>query len=259
MGRKDGTGRIQRTDRTAARGRRRRRSAEEARRVILEAAERRLLRGGPESIRLQDIAADVGLSHPAILHHFGSREGLLTALVEHGLGGLQTQLLAGWPSRRVPDVSGTFDRFFRVAEERGYARLVAWLVLSGRAVAGRAGTMRAATERVHGGHARARQRLGMTAPPFEESQFIALLLTLLVFGDALFGPFFRRSLGLKSDAATARRFRAWVARRAELQSPSVMRAGVRRRQHTADLAPAISAAGERSAPRRRGRRAVPEP
>ena len=38
-----------------------RRTKEEAQRVILDAAEERLAKGGPEALRLQDIAADVGV------------------------------------------------------------------------------------------------------------------------------------------------------------------------------------------------------
>ncbi|HQT67468.1 MAG: hypothetical protein B7Z78_03890 [Rhodospirillales bacterium 20-60-12] len=60
--------------------RRIRRTAEEARRIILDAAELRMAKVGPGGLRLQDIAADIGLSHPVILHHFGSREGLVHAL-----------------------------------------------------------------------------------------------------------------------------------------------------------------------------------
>ena len=56
-------------------GKRIRRTAEEARRLILDAAEKRLAQQGPEGLRLQDIARDIGISHPAILHHFESREG----------------------------------------------------------------------------------------------------------------------------------------------------------------------------------------
>ena len=52
-----------------------RRTKEEAQRVILDAAEERLANGGPEALRLQDIAADVGISHPAILHHFEAVTG----------------------------------------------------------------------------------------------------------------------------------------------------------------------------------------
>jgi len=64
---------------------RRRRSAAETRDAILEAAERRLLDKGPEAIQLQEIAADAGISHPAILHHFGSREGLVEAMILRGI------------------------------------------------------------------------------------------------------------------------------------------------------------------------------
>ena len=60
--------------------RRRRRTAAEARAEILDAAEARLREGGPEAMRLQEIAADVGISHPTILHHFQSRDGLVRAL-----------------------------------------------------------------------------------------------------------------------------------------------------------------------------------
>ena len=58
-----------------------RRTPEEARRLILEAAQARIASTGPDGLRLQDIAADAGLSHPTILHHFGNREGLVRELV----------------------------------------------------------------------------------------------------------------------------------------------------------------------------------
>ena len=52
--------------------RRVRRTAEAARAAILEAAEKRLAEAGPAGIRLQGVAADVGVSHPTVLHHFCS-------------------------------------------------------------------------------------------------------------------------------------------------------------------------------------------
>ncbi len=36
--------------------------------------------GGPAGLRLQEVAKAAGVSHPTILHHFGSREGLIQAL-----------------------------------------------------------------------------------------------------------------------------------------------------------------------------------
>ena len=80
-----------------------RRTAEEAHRRILDATERRLIDGGPEAVRLQDIAADVGISHPGILHHFGSRERLLAALAKRAIGNLERELLAILATRREGD------------------------------------------------------------------------------------------------------------------------------------------------------------
>src|SRR4029077_1288982 len=95
-------------------------------------AERRLLAGGPEAIRLQEIAADAGISHPAILHHFGNREGLVEAMVIRGVTNLQAQFLEGWPSAKEPDIEGVFERFFEATSRRGMARLLAWLILCGQ-------------------------------------------------------------------------------------------------------------------------------
>lgn len=73
-----------------------RRSAAEARQRILEVAQRELLRVGPEALRLTDLARQLGLSHPAILHHFGSREGLVAAVVQHSMHALTQQLMAAF-------------------------------------------------------------------------------------------------------------------------------------------------------------------
>src|SRR5688572_20963460 len=70
-----------------------RRSADEAQRVILDAAEQRLAQVGPAGLRLQEVAADAGIAHPTILHHFGSREGLIHAVVQRALGALYTDVM----------------------------------------------------------------------------------------------------------------------------------------------------------------------
>ena len=57
-----------------------RRRPEEAKALILDAAEASMKAGGPAALRLQDVARAAGVSHPTILHHFGSREGLVRAL-----------------------------------------------------------------------------------------------------------------------------------------------------------------------------------
>jgi AcrR family transcriptional regulator len=208
-------------DRTATR---RRRSAAETRSAILEAAERRLLGGGPEAIRLQEIAADAGISHPAILHHFGSREGLVEAMVLRGIAKLQGQFLEGWPSAKEPDIEGVLDRFYEVASCRGIARMLAWLILSGQGNRTMTpGVFKPAAERMHAGRVRRAPNQGGRSPELEETMFAATHLFILVLGDSLFGPSVRRAIGLGSSADMTRRYRRWLSKvveRMESRRPS---------------------------------------
>jgi AcrR family transcriptional regulator len=190
------------TRRTAPR---RRRSAADMREAILKAAEQRLLNGGPEAIRLQEIAADVGISHPLILHHFGSREGLVEALVIHGFERLQGQFLEGWPSLKQPDIAGVMERFYDVASRLGVARLLAWLTLSGKPI--EADLLLPAAERMHAGRVRRAAAAGRRPPDKDETLFAASFLAILALGDALFGPAVRKAMGLGSSAASTQRFR----------------------------------------------------
>jgi AcrR family transcriptional regulator len=52
------------------------------RRQLLEALFEEFARGGIGDRSLRDVAAAVGTSHRMLLHHFGSREGLIIAIVE---------------------------------------------------------------------------------------------------------------------------------------------------------------------------------
>src|SRR5262245_4808001 len=71
-----------------------RRKPDEARRLILDTAEARLREGGPAALVLKEIARDAGISHPTILHHFESREGLVQALLARGMDRLESALVA---------------------------------------------------------------------------------------------------------------------------------------------------------------------
>lgn len=196
---------------------RRRRSAEEAKRAILDAAELRFAARGPEGIRLQEIARDVGVSHPAILHHFGSREDLVRAVIDRAMGALREELLASL-DREDPseiDTAALLERVFETLGGHGQARLMAWLALSGderrgaRRDAG-APLVREIAENVHARRVALHAAEGRRAPPFEDSLFAILLTSFALLGDAVLGETTRRSSGL--DEGAARRFRTWFAR-----------------------------------------------
>ncbi len=193
-----------------AEGRSRRRSGEETRRRILDAAEKRLTEGGPEAIRLQEIAADVGISHPAILHHFGSREGLVLALEARAMERLRDELLAA----RDATNEDIFDRVFETLGQRGHARLLAWTVLSGLArdeAVDEIGMLKQLADAEHEVRAERARRAGRPAPSYEDTVFGVRLAAVALFGDALLGPMLTRSAGLGDDAQVRTRFRRWLA------------------------------------------------
>jgi AcrR family transcriptional regulator len=94
------------------------------RRVVKAAAE-----GGLARRSLRDLAAQVGTSHRMLIHHFGSREGLLTAVVEaverdqnERLGGLPDDaaaaIRANWRRTSVPSL-WPIERLFFECYARG--------------------------------------------------------------------------------------------------------------------------------------------
>jgi len=193
-----------------------RRSADEARRLILDAAEKRLREGGPEAIRLQDIAADVGISHPAILHHFTSRDGLTQALEERAMRRLEAELVEVISSQpaRGDAVVDVIERAFATLGDAGHARMLAWRVLQIERPDPSVGPtlLRALTDLVHARrveHAKAERR----APPgAQDTEFVVRLAAAAMLGDGIFAPFLDASFGRANDPARQRRFREWFAR-----------------------------------------------
>jgi AcrR family transcriptional regulator len=194
-----------------------RRSAEEAQRLILDAAEKRLREGGPEAIRLQDIARDVGISHPAILHHFASRDGLTEALERRAMARLEAELVESLSSQ--PAVGDTavavIERAFATLGDAGHARMLAWRVLQlphpddpnepQR-------LLRALADVVHARRVAVAEAEGRTPPSAHDTEFVVRLAAAAMLGDGIFAPFLDASFGRANDPARQHRFREWFAR-----------------------------------------------
>jgi AcrR family transcriptional regulator len=189
-----------------------RRTAEDARREILDATEAMLRELGPAGIRLQQIAEDVGVSHPAILHHFGSREGLIEAVVHRAVERLEADLIdaiASTPPSDRPLGADLIDRAFDVLVTGGHARVASWLLLSGHWNPGES-RMRIIARAAH----ERRLELEGAATPaatLEDTTFRMILVALTIFGEAIAGNALRHSAGL-TDAGAADRFRQWLVR-----------------------------------------------
>jgi AcrR family transcriptional regulator len=186
-----------------------RRTPEEARRLILEAAQTRLATTGPEGLRLQDIAAAAGISHPLILHHFGSREGLVRALTREAAAELRDKLVAAMASSEY-SVEQLLDRVFDTFRD-GLAQRLAWLATidAGEGTEGNRMIMRDIADTLH--DRRTATALPGTAITREDTDALIHLVATAALGDALFGAQLHRSAGLPPTSETDRGFRLWLA------------------------------------------------
>src|SRR5690242_9071709 len=172
-----------------AAGRRVRRTPEEARRLILDAAEASMASKGPAGIRLQDVARAAGLSHSNVLHHFGSRAGLIEALNRRTVEELKSVLLGVMEAAHssTEDIIGPAFAAYR----NGLAERTLWALQAPARYGAR--TLPVFDEIVEALHAR---RLSAASPRGSidkaHTRAIVHLTTIAAFGDALIGARLRR-------------------------------------------------------------------
>lgn len=200
--------------RSASAPKRLRRSREEARAAILEAAAKHLREGGPDAVRVQHVAADVGVTDAAVHHHFGSREGLLRALLREAGRRLRAELRAA-----LEEWDGETEGLQRIAEliadvyvDQGHARLALWLALSGVESTGQ-GLFAPLVDAVQQTRLRAVRVSGGPRPRRSDAQYDVALMNVALAAEPLFGPPFLRSVGLPDDAEAEDRFRRWLVAR----------------------------------------------
>ena len=178
-----------------------RRPAPEARAHIVSVAREQVLDKGPSALRLKEVAEAAGVSHPTVLHHFGSREGLIRAVVDDAMGRLDDELEEILSTSTELDPSPIVDAMTRVMTDGGYARLIAWLALSSTDGSIPGGRVSQVIDAVHA--ARLRLAPKDTPPPtVEDSAFLSMLVTYAMVGEAIIGPGMRRNCGL--DVPNAR-------------------------------------------------------
>lgn len=180
---------------------RRRRSAESAQSDILAAAQELLLEEGPSGLRLQRVAERVGMTHPGVLHHFGSVEHLLEVLSQRTAREVRDDVLAVLKPGAAtdPDARNRLDDALERLADPGRGRLLAWLVSSGRSPFPPEDER--GLEEVVTGFQRA---AGGTRETFA---FVVEFAVLASLGDALFGAAIRKRMGAEGSPEEARSFR----------------------------------------------------
>ncbi|MEM9572842.1 MAG: helix-turn-helix domain-containing protein [Pseudomonadota bacterium] len=101
-----------------------RRSPEDAKQLFLNCAQSLLVEEGLRGVQMRAVARRAGVTDAAIAHHFGNREGLLSALMEHVVSQVRDairSLVAKWTDRNadigalIEDLDGLY--------RHGYAEL----------------------------------------------------------------------------------------------------------------------------------------
>lgn len=178
-----------------------RRKPEEARNTILEASENLLLEQGLAGLKLAKVAEVVGISHPGVLHHFGSAEGLLEAVHQRISLKLRNSITS---SLSDPSVTSTEQRVTRLLAELSEPRtgqLIACLVAAGRDPfpAGDGDGVKHVVELV---------QEGVSNPDmsYDEIAFTVQLTMLAMLGDAILGQKVRNRMGVTDTEQAGNKF-----------------------------------------------------
>lgn len=181
-------------------GKRVRRPVEAARAAILQAAERRLAADGPEGVKIQRVARDVGVREATVHYHFGDRRGLLEALVRYSGRRFAADVEAACAATDAApmDLSQVASMFARLYAERGAAQLVLHLLAAGWSPEGE-GLFRPLAERLHAERVRQAQLSGQPIPEWADAQRMVAAVGALAFAQTVAGDAHLRGVGLPPD------------------------------------------------------------
>jgi AcrR family transcriptional regulator len=186
---------------------RQRRTPQAAKFAILDAAERRLHDEGPEGVRIQRIAADLGITDAAIHYHFGTREALMDALLRRIGRRLVDDIEAtieSWASDQI-DVATLSQLFQRAYADERAARLALWLSLTGWRPKG-SGMLASLLERVHRARVKAARKAGRSAPRISDTRYAIALLSAAHMHAAMSGEALLRSVAEADSGLNQRDF-----------------------------------------------------
>jgi AcrR family transcriptional regulator len=149
------------------------------------------------------VARQAEVSHPTILHHFGSREGLVRAINKRALERLMATAGRGTSRSSDGGLKATF-----AAYRDGLAQRMVWLMQSKEPPPpGRIALFEQAVETFH------QTRRGFAAPGVEpdlaDSRAVIHLTTIAAFGDALMGARLRNAGAREVQEREA--FERWFA------------------------------------------------
>lgn len=180
------------------RSKRRRRSPDQAREQALASARGILFANGPMAVTLTAVAQDIGVTHGALIHHFGSaarlHSALMGAMVEDLAAALVNAVAHIQSDESAP--RSIVDIVFDAFADGGAGALAAWISVSNR-YEHLEPVRDAVTELVRA--LDEKLRTASPTPPRHISSAL-LFITLCAFGDAMIGGPLREILGRDRDS-----------------------------------------------------------
>lgn len=189
-----------------------RRSKQEARQAILEAAQVILVKDGLDAVRVQRVAADVGVTDAAVHYHFGNHAGLVEALLKHCGKKLVAELRAASPAEEHVDLRAVSRAMKRAYVDGGAARMLMWLKLAGWRPRG-SGMLSGLIASTHAQRVTEATARGAAVPSLTDTKFLLTLLNAVHLAQAIAGDALLRAADAPADAAEQQRFLDWVTAR----------------------------------------------
>jgi AcrR family transcriptional regulator len=191
---------------------RRRLDAGAARALILDATEKRLAEVGPAGIRLQDVATHAGVSHPTVLHHFGSRELLVKAVITRALHSINAALVATMnaSSGDHEQLATMIENVALALEKNGHGRMITWLALEGHHFDGAEVGLADVVDATHA--LRLERTKRAKKPTREDTARTVVLASIALVGGSVLAPTMLKNAGLGADPRASFHFRSWLAR-----------------------------------------------
>ncbi len=179
-----------------------RRSVEASKQSILETAERYLIAEGPNGVKVQRVAHDLGMTDAAAHYHFGNRDLLLGALLRFSGRRFIAELTAAIDEsdEKTFDIGEAARLLSDLYDKRGTARLTMWLILSGWSPKG-SGMLEPLVDWLHKTKTRDARAAGLPAPAKKESRKQIAVLSAVTFTQALAGDAMLRSVNLTETSS----------------------------------------------------------
>lgn len=182
----------------------------------MDAALAHLRTEGVHAVTLAGLAKELDISHQAILHHFGSRDGLVAAVVKRAIDSFESELAGALRVIDGPLAASRvlLQRAFEVMADEGHGRLLAMLALSNEPPPNTAAFEQSKPIAMVAKMAHALRLREEPNASFRDTLFTVMLTAYVVLATSVFEEAVTFGAGLEPSEKVSHEFREWFANRA---------------------------------------------